>query len=77
MLIRMNTDDIYEKNNIPKVFYKKGVLKSFTKFRDKHTCQSSGRVFKKMLLIIINNHLFHFSTSILHGFSSKTKIHGS
>ena len=38
---------------------------------------------KKMLLIIIiiiiiiNNHLFHFSTSILHGFSSKTKMHGS
>ena len=30
-----------------------------------------------IIIIIINNHLFHFSTSILHGFSSKTKMHGS
>ena len=27
--------------------------------------------------IIIINHLFHFSTSTLHGSLSKTKMHGS
>ena len=30
-----------------------------------------------IIIIIIINHLFHFSTSILHGSSSKTKIYGS
>ena len=31
----------------------------------------------KQDIIIIINHFFHFSTSILHGSSSKTKMHGS
>ena len=35
------------------------------------------KMFLIIIIIIINNHLFHFSTSILHGFSSKTKMHGS
>ena len=30
-----------------------------------------------IIIIIIINHSFHFSTSILHGSSSKTNIHGS
>ena len=39
-MIKQVIEQHYSKDSRPEVFYKKGVLKNFTKFTDKHLCQS-------------------------------------
>ena len=38
---------LYETNSFPEVLYKRGVLKNFSKFTNKHKKQSSGGVLSK------------------------------
>ena len=38
---------LYETNSFPEVLYKRGVLKNFSKFTDKHKKQSSEGVLSK------------------------------
>ena len=65
-----------------KVNYGKNIISQSgsVAYANNYRCQ----IVETMLLLLYyyyyminNNHLFHFSTSILHGSSSKTKIYGS